>query len=169
VRHWRRHGNLIDKARPQLLYGSNRRQIICIARNRYSVVESANKRRNCQARLPRQPTTSESFIDSKSDVPSELPDMLRVTDSEIDMPNTRIIGQANAEVVIRDEIACRVAGHNVIEVKPHLAEAQTIGRVWQRAPLRHDRHINSRMAASPPSENRLYVRSPIVNAPSQMI
>jgi len=49
-------------------------------------------------------------------VPREQTDMLRIADSEIDVPSIRIVSQADSEVIVRNQISCSVTGHNMTEM-----------------------------------------------------
>jgi hypothetical protein len=70
--------------------------------------------------LERIAVTTKWLKNLESDVPRTNPDMLGIADTEIDVADIGAIRQQNAEMISRNKVAGRVAGHNSDKAQSHL-------------------------------------------------
>jgi hypothetical protein len=127
-----RNGDFVNEARPQPLDGSDGSQIVRVARNRNGFVKRTDERRNGTTGLKREFMAAKRFRDLKADVSRAQPNMLGVTDAEVDMPNIHVAGNNDAEMILRDKAMRLVARDNANEAQPHPAKRQNLRRIGER-------------------------------------
>lgn len=104
--------NFIGKARAKPLNGAHRRHIIRVARKGHPAIKCTDERSDGTARLKRVAMATKWLKNLKSDVPRANPDMLRITDTEIDVARIGAIRKQNAEMIGRNKASGPVARHN---------------------------------------------------------
>ena len=123
-----RNGNFVNEAGAELLNGANGSNIVSVARDRHSIRNRLNKRRNCTTRLKRIAISAKPLTDLESNMTGTNPNMICVTDSEIDVTDIRIVREHNAEMIGGNKIARRIAGNNSNKAQSHRAEGQNLRR-----------------------------------------
>jgi hypothetical protein len=62
------------------------------------------------------------FQNLDSNVPRANSDMIRISNTEIEVADIRTVRQQNAEMVVGNQAARLIPGHNPDKMQPHLAE-----------------------------------------------
>jgi hypothetical protein len=122
------HCNLINKLSTQSLDSASGRVIGGVAGDRDRSAYRADKWCYGSTRLQCVAVTSKTLGNLKSNVTGANPNVLRISDPKIDVPDIRPLGSKDAEMEIRNESTRRLARHNLGEPQRDLAKRQSRGR-----------------------------------------
>jgi len=75
--------------------------------------------------------TSKRFQDLKSDVPRIESNVVGVPNPKIDMPDIHAIGEQDAKVIVRHEVACRVTWYDFIQSQGDFTKREN-SRWWEK-------------------------------------
>jgi hypothetical protein len=104
--------NFIHKLRSQPLDRTNGCQVVRITGNGDRLVNRPDKRSNGTAGIKGIAMSSKPFFDLEAYVPSANPDMLGITDPEIDVASVGTIRNFNAKMISWHEVAQRITGNH---------------------------------------------------------
>jgi hypothetical protein len=116
------HCNLVNKLSTQALNSAFRREIVGVTCNRHSLKNRANERRNGLTRLQCVAATSKTLRDLKTNMTGANPNMLRITNTKIDMPDIYPVGSQDTKMEIGNESARWFTWHNSDEPQRDLSK-----------------------------------------------
>jgi len=96
--------------------------IVRVTGNGHVIVKQSNERRDGVAGLTRVTVAAIPFQNLESNVPRANPDVIRISNTEIEVAGIRTVRQQNAEMVVGNQAARLIPGHNPDKTQPHLAE-----------------------------------------------
>lgn len=124
----RGHRNFIYKRSAQTLDRAPGCKIIGVACDRGRPQDRPDQGRHGSTRLQRVTVPPKPLCDLKSDMTGANTNVLRISHPQIDEADIRPTRRQDAEMVIRNEAARRIAGHNVDESQDDLAKGEAFSR-----------------------------------------
>jgi len=127
-----RNGDLVNKGGAQEFYGSDRRPVIRVARDRHGIVNRTDEGSDRVARRKRIMIAPERLQYLEPNVPGAKPDVLRIPNAKVDVTDIQATVIQDAKMIIWHETPRWLSRHNPDESEPDTAECQSLRRNGKR-------------------------------------
>jgi hypothetical protein len=133
VRVVNRHVYLVNNMSTQALNDTSGCDVVRIAGKCDCSRNQTDERRKGKTRLPRVTVTPKTLRDLKPEMTGAGPNVLRIPDTKVDVPDIASVGSEDAELETGNESTRQIAGDNLGEAQRDLAKRQRFfRRVWKQ-------------------------------------